>query len=660
MTKLFLDFETYCDLDIKKVGTYKYVNHSSFHVWCAAYTLENNPVRLWVEGESLPEGLEWAFKDSCVKILAFNAEFELAVINKRWPDLLVTSDKFIDVMALACTYGYPLNMGNLGKALGVSEDRGKDKKGKALIKKLCCLQKKTAFNTEGRWYPDTAPEDFKNLYDYCKQDVVAMREAYNRLPGEKLSALEHLIWKHTVLQNQRGLPIDVETVGSVRQLLRTYNADRLQELSDITGGEVQTGKQVQKIRAFLSDQGMSVPNLQKETVAAVLADTTGLPPVAIRVLELRHLLAHSSTAKFDSMHYRELNGRVRGNLAYHWAHTGRFAGRGLQAHNLPRATLDDPEATIELVNRGDYYEICDAHPNVNWTCSALIRPCIKAPEGKKLIVVDYTSIENVLLHWLAGDTETLEDFRKGIDQYKKYASRRFNVPYDEVTKDQRTYAKPCILGLGFGGAFAALMKIARNYGLVLAVSTAKIDVKFYRKMYPKIPKLWYAVFAKAKEAIISREPQVLITQTTQVEFRYAGGYLFILLPSGRRIAYPSARANDTWIVTIKKKPVQFEAGISYIGLKNGVWGRHGIHPGLMAENIVQALARDTLCYGMLCAEQGGYPVVLSVHDEIVTEVPDNSGYTVEELAELACSLQSWSKDIPVSASGYEGYRYKKE
>ena len=179
-------------------------------------------------------------------------------------------------------------------------------------------------------------------------------------------------------------------------------------------------------------------------------------------------------------------------------------------------------------------------------------------------------------------------------------------------------------------------------------------------MYTKIPKLWYAVFTKAKMAIESREPQILIMPTTQVEFRYAGGYLFIILPSGRRIAYPMARANDTWIVTVKGRPVQFEAGISYVGLKNGVWGRHGIHPGLMTENIVQGLARDTLCYGMLCAEQGGYPVILSVHDEILTEVPDNSGYTVEELSALACTLQSWSKDIPISASGYEGYRYKKE
>lgn len=658
MQKLFLDFETYCDLPLDQVGTYKYVNHPSFHPWCACWAFNNGPVNLWRHGESLGI-LSDAMLDPDIKFVSYNAEFELAVINAAWPQYEVTSDKFIDVMALACTFGYPLNLDKFCAAIG--SPTGKDKKGRALIKKLCVKQKPTAFNPDGRWFPDTAPEDFQDLYEYCAQDVLAMREAYNRLPAEKLSAMETLVWRHTVLQNQRGLPIDIKTVRHIRNVLLVYNKERRKELYSVTKGHVQTGKQVKKIREFLHMQGVRLQNLQAGTVAKVLEKPERLPPVAIRVLELRQLLAHSSTAKFDRMFLSEYLGRVYGNLAYHWAHTGRFAGRGMQIHNLPRATLDDPVATIEMIWDANYQAFIAAYPNVNATCSALIRPCIQASKGYKLIVCDYKSIENVILHWLAGDHKTLEDFRNGIDQYKRYASRRFKVDYDDVTKEQRTYSKPCVLGLGFGGAEGALIYVAKDYGIELDKKAAKVDVNFYRKvLYPMIPKLWYAIYNKAKTAIVSGDPQILILPYTRLEFRYAGGYLFILLPSGRRLSYPQARANDVWIRTIKGRPVQFEAGISYVGLKDNIWDRHGIHPGLMTENIVQGLARDVLCYGSLCAEQGGYPVLATVHDEIITETPDNSGYNIEELCELACTLRSWAKDMPISAEGYEANRYRKE
>ncbi len=658
MDKLFLDFETYCDLDIKEVGLYKYLAHPSFHPWCCGYALNDESPYMWTT-ESL-EGVFGEFlQDPSIKLVAYNAEFELGVINTVWPEFNVTSERMIDVMALACSYGYSLGLDKFCGAMGLPV--GKDKKGTALIRKLCMPQKKTAFNTEGRWYPDTAPKDFEGLYDYCKTDVEIMRDAYNRLPSDDLTALEQLIWRHTVLQNQRGLPIDVDTARAVRHMLRVYNIEMQKELSTLTDGAVRTGKQVKKIREYLEDrEDVVLPNLKAETVAEVLRDG-GLPPVATRVLEIRQLLAHSSTAKFDSMVNREHEGRVHGNLAYHWAHTGRFAGRGLQIHNLPVATLDDPEDAIDKFQTYKLDTIQESYPNVNHTASALIRPSIKASEGKKLLVVDYTSIENVFLHWVAGDMKTLKDFSNGIDQYKRYASRRFDVDYDDVTKEQRTYAKPCVLGLGYGGAEGALIHVAKGYGIELDRAKAKVDVKFYRKkLYPMIPTLWYEVFNLAKETIASREPNVLITKTTRIEFRYAGGYLFILLPSGRRLAYPSVETNSTWVVNVKGKPVQFEAGISYVGLKNGIWGRHGIHPGLMTENIIQGLARDCLCYGTLCAEQGGYPVLATVHDEAICEVPDNSSYTVEELSELLCTLQAWSADVPVSAEGYEAYRYRKE
>ena len=236
------------------------------------------------------------------------------------------------------------------------------------------------------------------------------------------------------------------------------------------------------------------------------------------------------------------------------------------------------------------------------------------------------------------------------------------MEYEDVTDEMRTYAKPCVLGLGYGGAEAALISVAAGYGVVLTRKEAKVDVNFYRKQqYPLVPKLWYAVFNMAKKAIDTREPLVFNDGSpTRLEFRCAGGYLFILLPSGRRLSYPQVEINSTWIITVKKRPIQMEAAISYMGLKDNIWMRIGIHPGRMIENIVSGLARDILCYGALCADQGGYPIIATVHDEALTEVDDTDDYTLAEFGGLMCILQEWSKTIPVSFNGYEGYRFKKD
>ncbi len=657
MTKLFLDTETYCDLSIKDVGVKKYVNHPSFHILCCAYAFDDGPVHIWRQGNN-PSVLWKAITDPEIKILAYNAEFDMRVLQATWPSAHLTSAKFIDVMAVACACGYSLSLDKFCIAIGAEYKKNKD--GVRLINKLCIEQKQTAFNPDGKWTPETAPEDFKKLYKYCMDDVEAMRSAYKLLPREDLPAMETLIWRHTLSQNDRGLPVDIQTVKTIRIMLNIFNKELKNELSELTNGQVTTGKQVKRIREFLDYQGVSVPNLQAHTVADLL-DKGGLPPVAMRVLEIRQLLAMSSTAKFDKLYAMNLEDRVHGNLRYHWAHTGRFAGRGFQIHNLPRAKHENPEEVIELLRECDYDKMIEKFPKLNEAASALIRPIVCAPKGKKLIVADYTSVENVFLHWAAGDSQTTEDFRNGVDQYKRYASRRFKVDYDEVTKEQRTYAKPCVLGLGYGGAEGALMRVAHDYGLTLSPKEAQIDVDFYRrKLYPMIPKFWYAVFNKAKAAIKSREPQILITKTTQFEFRYAGGYLFIILPSGRRISYPQARADDEWGVEVKGKSFYMSAQISYMGLKENAWLRLDIHPGLMTENIIQAMARDYLCYGCLCVEQGGYPVIATVHDEVICETPDNNDYTIEELVSLFCTPQNWSKDVPVSADGYEGYRYKKD
>jgi len=371
-------------------------------------------------------------------------------------------------------------------------------------------------------------------------------------------------------------------------------------------------------------------------------------------------MAKSSVAKFDKM--RQMCGegsRIKGNLVYYGGHTGRHAGRGIQIHNLPRASVENTEEVIADFNTLTFIRVSEKYPDMNQTASALIRPMITAPEGKKLVVADYSSVENVVLHWLAGDAKTTMDFRNGLCQYKVYSASRLGVPYDEVTKEQRAESKPDVLGLGYGGGYRALISVAAGYGAVLSETEARNRVKFYRMKYKLIPKLWYNVFNKARAAIETKDPQLLVTPTAQLEFRCAGGYLFILLPSGRRLSYPQVKLDATWMIGAKAKQVPMSADISYMGVKNSAWVRVGTHPGMMVENIVQALARDLLTYGMLCAEQAGYKIEASVHDEAIAEC-DEDTENADTFCEYLCMRQKWAESIPLRATGYVGKRYKKD
>lgn len=357
----------------------------------------------------------------------------------------------------------------------------------------------------------------------------------------------------------------------------------------------------------------------------------------------------------------EVDSFIYGMLKYFGAHTGRYAGTGVQLHNLPRASLDDPEEAIQNFNTKSYNQVATWYSDINATASKLIRPVLIAKPDHKLIVSDYKSIENVLLHWCADDKVTVQEFKEKKSQYKTFAASRFKTTYEKVTKDQYQSSKFSILGLGYGGGANALIGIAKSFGVDISVKQAEEEVKFYRKKkYPKIPKFWYAIYNKAIEAVKTKDPQIFFNENVKIEFRCAGGYLIIMLPSGRRLWYPRVKLNHSWTIIVKGRPVEMHGKISYMGVKNAQWMRIKTHPGFLVENIIQALARDILVYGAMCAEQSGYPILLSVHDELISETPDNDKYSVEELNKLICIRQKWAKDLPLFADGYSAQRYRKE
>jgi DNA polymerase len=636
-----------------------------------AYALDDEPVGLWVPDQEFPSAL---LSDNTLP--AHNIEFEMGVLNHpwfRWNECFekdqrnFTPHDFIDVQAVARLFGFPAKLEELAKVLNVAHQ--KDAAGTRLINALCVRKSGTRPPT-----PETNRAEFMDLYEYCKQDVRTTRACHKALIKNDLSEFEKEVFAHMLLQNHRGFPIDIESVHEIMGQIEESKNIANSKLYQITNGRVTKGTQVQRITNYIRGQGHGLPDLAAPTIAEIL-DKKMFDSKTREILRCRQAVSHSSTAKFNRMvEMLCKDGRIKGNLKYYGGHTGRFAGVGVQLHNLPRAQHDDPDSVIDDFSTKDIQYLMDTYGNIGAAASKLVRPMIKAEEGKVLYVADYVSVENVVLHWTANDMRTTEDFANKIDQYKRYASRRFNVPYDLVNKRQRTYAKPCVLGLGYGGGAAALQRVAGNYGIVLSDQAAEKDKKFYRSTYPEIPDLWYTVQNFLIQATLEKSLLELHTGTTTIKFIGRDEYSFILLPSDRFLAYPLPQI---------QRDAQYENQcFTYMGIDGTTkqWRRLGdqhrvlkdgthapdmpVHGGRLVENIIQALARDLLVYGMLKAEHAGFRCIGSVHDESIAE--ESTLPAVETLdrfetyCEALCTLPEWARGLPIRADGYVGKRYRKD
>lgn len=141
----------------------------------------------------------------------------------------------------------------------------------------------------------------------------------------------------------------------------------------------------------------------------------------------------------------------------------------------------------------------------------------------------------------------------------------------------------------------------------------------------------------------------------------AGWWLKIELPSGRIMSYPGIALSVTTEIDEDTGKKRTSTRIKYQGENQTTrqWGFQYTYGGKLTENIVQALCRDILAWSMPGVEAAGYEIVLSVHDELVTEVPDTDDYTTEELCALMCDLPIWAKGFPLAAEGDCMYRYRK-
>ena len=650
-----IDFETYSEADLKKTGAYKYINDPSFEKLCFAYSINFEKTKLWTPGQPSPIDVCDALASPEFHIRGMNVGFERYIINrelsffnlKKRPKI----NRYIDTQALAGYYGLPLALENCGKALNL--DILKDKRGKYLINKLTKPKKWSNATPFTRWTPENAFQDFKDFYEYCIQDVNAEQAILKALPSMFLPPQEQIIWQHTIIQNERGVYIDLPLVKNILKVQKDWSVKTTEKLKKFTGGIISTGNQTAKFIELSNKINYPIPNMQVGTVDQFLEDPD-CPKKLKKLLGFRKLLSKNSTAKFKKMTAMiNPDNTIKDNLQYYGTVTGRYAARGIQMQNLPAKKSKKPDELIEAFNSGDLEEVEKGFGNdVMGNASKLIRLSLIAPPGYDLVVSDFSSIENRGLHWLAGDYKTLREFENGLDQYITFASTLFNIPYGEITSEQRAQGKTAILGLGYQMGWKTYHATCHRYGINISIDRAKYTVKLYRKKYALVVRLWEELYAAAYKCVEMGGT----TKYNRIKFKMGDDRLYMVLPTGRSITYTSPRLSFEEMPWGEEKKI-----ISFMGIDSYTkkWSRLGISPGRLTENADQGLSRDILTFGAINVEKAGYKVCGSIHDEVYSIYPEGKA-DIDYFDRLICKMpEELNLDIPLEAKGYISKRYKK-
>jgi DNA polymerase len=647
MHKLWIDFETYSETNLKLAGAYAYAKDPSMTPLLFSYALDDEPVRvLDLEAEpQFPQDVRILIEDPDVLLYARNANFEAHIFDNAWKKFGLTEappiPKYMDTASISAYFGWPRQLEACAEAL--ETPIRKNPLGKQLIRKFC---------VPNRWgYRNpmhASPIERGAFINYCADDVNTDRACIRLMPDDALLHSEHVLWALTRFINQQGIPVDLDLAKRLSVLIDREKDALNAELHALTDGAVGKATERDKLMRWLRSVKVTLPDLKKPTLENM--DLSLIPPAARRAIAIRQIVASSSTAKFKRMLLSAVNGRVYESLIHYGAHTGRFSGYGIQWHNLPRASFDDPYPVIRDILLGKTYGyIRSTYGPLHKTGVKLIRSAIRPTPPNMVAAADLSSIENILLHWAAGDIATTEDFRDGVDQYKRFASRRYRIEYDAVTNKQRKESKPAVLGLGFGGGPNALMRVARNYGVALDEDRAIAEVRFYRRLYREVVVFWAQCYRAAIEAVLldERRPVKLPDGNSLIfsVLKTSVTYLVIDLPSGRSLYYPHVKYDR-------------RDGLSYKGEAYGSFMRTALTPGGIVENIIQALARDILATGKLRAVRAGLKVILSVHDEVVIETDDKDD--LQKLIACMTAQPYWARNIPIKAVGYVAPRYKKD
>lgn len=646
MKTLSIDIETYSDIPLQKTGVYRYCESPNFEILLFGYSIDSGPVQVvdLACGEHIPKEVLAALEDDSVIKWAFNAAFERVCLSRY---LGYPTGEYLDPeswhcsMVWAATMGLPLSLEGVGAVLGL--EKQKLTEGKELIKYFCqpCLPT-NANGQRTRNRPFHAPDKWGLFKRYNARDVEAemgIQQKLSKFP------VPPQVWEEYDIDqeiNDRGVRIDMELVEQAIQM----DARSRQELTDAMKRmtALENPNSVQQMKQWLSDNGMETDSLGKKVVAELLKTA---PPELAEVLTLRQQLAKSSVRKYQAMEKTVCSdNRARGMFMFYGANrTGRFSGRNIQLQNLPQNHLPDLAEARALVRSGDFDAVELLYEDVPDTLSQLIRTAFIPRDGAQFLVADFSAIEARVIAWFAGETWRQEVFAKGGDIYCASASQMFKVSVEKhgINGHLRQKGKIAELALGYGGSVGALKAMgALEMGLTEEELPQLVDA--WRQSNPNIVKFWWAVDRAVMEAVRYKHT----TTDYCLTFSCRSGMLFITLPSGRKLAY------------VKPKMGTNKFGgecITYEGIgSTKKWERLDSYGPKFVENIVQATARDILCYAMRTLRCCS--IVMHIHDELVIEADPHM--SLDAVCEQMGRTPPWAKGLLLRADGYATPFYKKD
>jgi DNA polymerase len=657
---LHLDFETFSHLDVRVVGAYRYAADPSTEILVVAWALGDGPVQHWTCEDPEPPLELLALIASGVTIAAHNAQFERAILEMAhrrlsWPKTRV--EQFRCTAAKAAVMSLPRSLDKVAKLFDVAEK--KDNRGKALLRRFAGLQKRK--NKEPfRIFPMEDPEGFAELVEYCRQDVEAERAVDREMPD--LDPVELATFWMDFHVNEEGLPVDETAMRGAIRIASALGEALTEKATALTGGIAVTQRDA--TLAHLQERGVDIDNLQRGSLEKALAeDGDSFDDDTRDLLETRMELSRAAPKKLISMQSLLVDGRLRGTLLYHGAHTGRWTGKLFQPQNLNRGDLSADELADAFTmfvlgaDPADFAARFSAGPF--GAIASCIRGFIAAPEGEMLAVVDYTAIEARVLVWLAGQADKVAAYHQGLDLYRVMASRLYNVPIAQVTDEQRRIGKNLILGCGYGLGWRSFIDYCAKSGVTINDKFSRSAVGAYREEHPAVVKLWDSTEATFRQVLRTGLPATIPGIPVEVRMEMFGDFLVIVLPSGRRLYYPQPH--------IALKP-GFGGGppqetLAYMGQVKSSWGSIWTYGGKLVENIVQAIARDIMVMGMLRARAAGFRLILTVHDEVVSlcrDVGKGGEADLTRFSRLLSRPPAWAAGCPVSAKGFLTKRYRKD
>lgn len=657
MKVLYLDLETYSGIDLNKCGVYRYTESSDFEILLCGYSIDGGEVYVidLASGEVMPEEILEALMNESILKYAHNAQFERICLSRwlrdqgRIIDPLNTENRFLNPKSWRCTMvwaaylGLPLSLE--GSAMVTGAEKQKLSEGKELIRYFCSPCKPTKIN-EGRTrnLPSHAPDKWERFKAYNLRDVETEMEIAKKISRFPVPEEE---WKYYILDqeiNDRGIRLDMELVSKAIKCDEQSKAELTKSMREIT--DLENPNSVVQMKEWLVANGLETDTLGKSAVKELLKNA---PEELAEVLIMRQSLAKSSVKKYTAMENAVCeDGRARGLLQFYGANrTGRFAGRLVQVQNLPQNHMPDLAQARKLVKAGNFDAIELLYDSVPAVLSELIRTAFVPKPGYKFVVADFSAIEARVIAWLAGETWRNEVFATHGKIYEASASQMFRVPIEEITKGSplRQKGKIAELALGYGGSIGALKSMG---ALEMGLNEEELQplVTVWRNANPNIVRLWWDVDHAASTAVRERTA----TQTHGIHFEYRSGFLFITLPSGRRLAYVKPRIG---INRFGSENVTYEG----VGTTKK-WERIESYGPKFVENIIQAISRDILCYAMRRLDSIGLSIVMHVHDEVVLEVSEC--ISTEMVCRYMGETPPWTKGLLLRADGYECEFYKKE